>query len=86
MQETMSQNVDFGHSLHFIRKNNDYKFPVFYQKIKTRIYIEYLRHRSLWLDVINNWLRLYRNVCRGYGNISGPNINVKMFKTSLLSV
>ena len=60
-----------------MKENNDYKFPVFYHKIKTKTYIRNLRHCSLHLDVINNCPRFHRNVCIGNGNIYIKKINVK---------
>ena len=50
-------------------KNNYLRFPVFYHKIKTRTYINNLRHRSLQLDNVNNRLKSYRHTCKGNENM-----------------
>ena len=62
-----------------MKKNNYYKFLVFYHKIKTRTYIDNLRHNFLYLYVINNWLKVYRNTSRGKENIHVYKINEKEF-------
>ena len=59
------------------KRNNGEKFSVFDNKIKTRMYIQNLRHCSLYLYVINSWLKLYRNVCGGNGNIEVKRIIAK---------
>ena len=62
-----------------MKENITTSLPFFYHKIKTRTYIEDLRHRSLNLDVINKWFKFHRNAARDNENIHVQKLNVNLF-------
>ena len=53
------------------------KFPVFYNKIKTRAYLKYLRHSSLQSNVFDISVKFQYQVCNIKREILGQKIKVK---------
>ena len=61
------------------------KFPVFYNKIKTRAYLKNLRHSSLQSNVFDIYEKFQYQVCNIKREILGQKIKVKNIDYNLLS-